>query len=163
MARYLWLMRHAKAAPLVPGQRDFDRPLTDRGLTQAGWIASYIAELRHETPPSWVLHSSARRTTQTAEITFPDACLIPDRGLYEADIDACVATLQEQAADHDVVALVGHNPTVHALAAWLSGDIALASAAFPPSTLCVLRTDRASWSALGAASAQRISLQTAPR
>ena len=68
-------------------------------------MASYIAELRHETPPSWVLHSSARRTTQTAEITFPDACLIPDRGLYEADIDACVATLQEQAADHDVVAI----------------------------------------------------------
>ncbi len=163
MARQLWIMRHAKAATEIPGQRDFDRPLTKKGLSQAAWMAEYIADLRGETPPAWVLHSSALRTTQTAAVSFPGATLVPDVGLYTGDIDLCIATLEQQATDHEIVALVGHNPTVHALAAWLSGDEALVTSRFSPSTLCVLNVDVASWAALGLASCQVLSLISAPR
>lgn len=39
----LWLLRHAKAANFTPGRGDAERPLTERGRTQADTIGRLLA------------------------------------------------------------------------------------------------------------------------
>ena len=162
MARELWIMRHAQAMPEVRGGRDFDRPLSDHGHVQARWMAEHVPSIHVGASPSWVLHSSALRTTQTAEVTFADATLIPESSLYEAGVDGCLSVIQEQAADQDLVALVGHNPTVHAFATWLSGDEAIAASPFSPATLVIFEFEGSSWSTLGPRSCNVIAMVSAP-
>ena len=155
-------MRHAQAIPEILGGRDFDRPLSDHGQAQGQWMADHLATTDVGVVPTWVLHSSATRTTQTAGLTFPDSTLIPESALYDAGVDGYIGVVQEQAAHHDVVALVGHNPTVHALAAWLSGDEAITASPFPPATLVVLRHHESSWATLVADSCEVVAVVSAP-
>jgi phosphohistidine phosphatase len=61
----LYLLRHAKAAWALPGQKDFDRTLDDAGFADAEIVADIAADrgLR----PDLVLCSTAVRCRQTAD------------------------------------------------------------------------------------------------
>jgi phosphohistidine phosphatase len=115
-SRWLLVLRHAQAgnAPL-----DVDRPLTGHGEAQAAAIGAWLAD--HSLVPDRVLVSPARRAVQTwaaAAAGRPAATAEPivDARIYDNTLDAVLAAIQGTPHEVRVLAVVGHNPSIGALA-----------------------------------------------
>jgi phosphohistidine phosphatase len=125
----LWLLRHAKAAPIEAGS-DRDRKLTGKGERAAREIGAWAAG-RH-LAPDLVLCSPAARTRQTLALLIEFLEGRPeidyDETLYLADVPALLARLRLVPETRQAVLVVGHNPGLHALGLMLlrSGGGALA-------------------------------------
>jgi phosphohistidine phosphatase len=123
------LVRHAHAEWPAYRGRDFDRPLTERGLEEARATGRAITTAG--LLPRCILASSARRTEQTARILLEHLNLPPDalqllESVYNADAATLGAALRSAAGEGSPVLLVAHNPGVSELARMLSGDRTLA-------------------------------------
>lgn len=126
MPRRLLLIRHARAAnaPL-----DRDRPLTEDGARHAAAIGEWLAQ--SGLVPERVIVSPALRARETweraaAALGTHGGPTVDDR-IYENTADALLAVLQEVPDEVTTVAVVGHNPSIGALAAELDdgqGDAA---------------------------------------
>jgi phosphohistidine phosphatase len=109
----LYLVRHAKSSWEDPYQKDFDRPLNDRGIRNAPRMGKRLKE--KEIHPDLMLSSPAVRALSTcqaiAAILGYEANLIQtDRKLYhasEVEILAIVNKLNDKLED---VMIFGHNP-----------------------------------------------------
>ena len=117
----LFLLRHAKAAPALPGMGDFDRPLDATGIMDARRIGAEMAARGMR--PDAVLCSASLRTRQTLEQFEPFiAANIPEpifsKSLYSA---GALGYLDEIRAAQTASALlvVGHNPSTEELASML--------------------------------------------
>lgn len=123
--RRLTLLRHAQAAHARPGQHDFERPLDATGQAQLRERAPAFAEANAASPPDFCVYSSAVRTTSTAA-AFAHACGLAkafvhaEPALYEIDLPALLAFLRHTPDTVQHLLLVGHNPTLSALAWQLS-------------------------------------------
>ena len=122
------LVRHAHAEWPAWRGRDFDRPLTARGVedAHAAGQALRATGLR----PSRIIASAAQRTTQTAqillhELQLPASQLDLRDALYNADALSLRSALEDSVADGQVVLMVAHNPGISDLARLWSGDAAL--------------------------------------
>ncbi len=107
----LYLIRHGKAERQSDDGLDESRRLTKRGKRQAVWLAERLCR---GTIPGRILSSPAARALETAE-------LIAGRLGLEVGIEeqiglgagpSGVIDLISTLAPTDVVALVGHNPTM---------------------------------------------------
>jgi phosphohistidine phosphatase len=122
----LMLLRHGKALKSTPGQRDFDRELAARGVTDSEKLGAYLT--RHRLLPERVVVSPAARARDTwakAATTCPDAPPpVHDLRLYDAKAEVILAVIKE-IRDATQVLVVGHNPGLHELAGLLiaSGDV----------------------------------------
>ena len=117
----LVLVRHAKAEAPRPGLDDHDRALTLEGRTSAQALAATLADAGVEV--SRALVSSAVRTQQTWRLmqpTFPGAAASTEPALYETHVGGLVGLLRD-VHDEGAIAVVGHEPTISAAAAWLAG------------------------------------------
>jgi phosphohistidine phosphatase len=129
----LTLVRHAHAEwPDYTG-RDFDRPLTPRGLEDA--LATALAIRSAGLQPAMLLSSPARRARDTAmilarELGIAEPALHFDDELYNASVATLRATGTRAAGKYRHVLLVGHNPGVSEFARRLTGnpDLALKTA-----------------------------------
>ena len=143
----LSLFRHAKAAAPLPGQQDFDRPLTERGRGDASDIGKIIAELRVEQ----AIVSAARRTQETWEIAASrldrDMPKSIEQALYLCRPSVLIDRIHAIADDCSGVVLVGHNPCWHEVALWLASAAGAGSLKhkFPTAALAVFTFTRASW------------------
>ncbi|EST37792.1 hypothetical protein N566_11140 [Streptomycetaceae bacterium MP113-05] len=143
--RSIVLLRHAKAD--WPDVADHDRPLADRGRTDAplagGWLAG------HGIAPQLTLCSTAARTRETWKLV---AHQLPERPrtvyeerLYEASPGEIIAVLNETSDDTRDLLVVGHNPGMQALAELLAGSADEDAAGrmrehgFPTAALAVVR------------------------
>ena len=118
----LMLFRHAHAdrpADVI----DHERPLSVAGHGQAGRMGKYIAA--QGLLPDLVIVSTATRTQQTwadaataGEISVPRS---DESRVYESSAGDLLEVLREQDARHPSIMLVGHNPGMERLAAWLIG------------------------------------------
>jgi phosphohistidine phosphatase len=123
----LMLLRHAKSEKAEGSMRDRDRPLNDRGRSDASLIGAYIAH--HELAPDLAVVSAAQRTRETWECvaaalpTAPAASF--DERLYNAGAEAIFAVLKDTKSKVRSLLVVGHNPGMHELARLLiaSGDV----------------------------------------
>jgi len=118
---YLTLLRHAKAAQPLPGQKDFDRKLTERGRNDAARIGKLLVDLK----PDLVLVSAAARTAETWEIAS-GAFEQPPSPTIEQSLYLCRAThmierLRAAPAGTQSVIVIGHNPCTQEVALWLAG------------------------------------------
>ena len=117
------LMRHAKAQPLAPGQRDFDRPLAARGREDASRMGRVLLSMK--LLPGAIVASPAKRAKETAELAAKAMKLGGeirwDRGLYEASGEAWIAALRALPSSVDVALLVAHSPGIEEAAALLAG------------------------------------------
>jgi len=131
--RYLWVVRHGKAASDAPwGGTDRERPLTARGRRDATALGRRLTDeppilgLEGVPAPDMAICSAAVRTRQTADLivkaTGDRLPLDAYRSLYEADTDVVLQYLRE--IDEGVISLllVGHNPTMFDLAWELLGE-----------------------------------------
>jgi len=111
----LILIRHGKAEGRSASGEDFDRALTERGRVESRATGARLAE--RGLVPDLALVSAARRTVETWDTlsqTFPNARAEIVKALYLAEPDTLLRTAL--AAEAEAVALVGHNPGMHALA-----------------------------------------------
>jgi len=118
------LVRHAHAEWPTYRGRDFDRPLTPRGLDDAH--ATGRALLAAGIVPSLLVASAARRTEQTARILMEQLRMPVDRlrlleSLYNAEAGVLRAAIEASSGDGAVVMLVAHNPGISELARLLAG------------------------------------------
>jgi len=124
----LILLRHAKAERSAPSGRDFDRPLSPRGLIEAARAGRALAAAG--LIPDVVLVSAAVRTMQTweqASPALPDARVKVRPDLYNASSDRLYAAAQ---AEHEAqtVLVIAHNPGVGELAYELISSATLVEA-----------------------------------
>ena len=109
----LVLIRHAKSSWANPGVRNFDRPLSKFGKTDAAKIGRRLAQC--SVVPDRLLSSPARRAFKTAEIIasaigFPVGRITRLDLIYDAGVADLMSILQELNDAEEIVYLVGHNP-----------------------------------------------------
>jgi phosphohistidine phosphatase len=139
--RTLLLMRHSKS-DYPPGVPDHDRPLAPRGIKQAGlagdWLRANVAAIQG------VLCSTATRARQTLAKTGIDAPVRYAERLYDATPGTIIDEINTVSDTIMTLLVVGHEPTMSALALGLAGDGTDAAAAqgisakFPTSAIAVL-------------------------
>lgn len=154
----LMLLRHAKSDWSQPGTRDHDRPLNARGRGAAPRIGAYMAD--EHLVPQHVLVSSARRTRETWALVAGElgkakpAVAFEDR-LYESPPAAILSAIRETPDGVTPLLVVGHNPSMQALAMSLTGAgeksaMDLIADKYPTGGLAIVDFDLARWSGVGA-------------
>jgi phosphohistidine phosphatase len=110
----IFLIRHAKSDWGNTGLRDFDRPLSERGLRDAPRMSAFLASKGVE--PGLLISSPANRAQTTAGY-FADAFGIPKnhidlrREIYEAEVEVINKIVQDLDDHLNIICLFGHNPT----------------------------------------------------
>jgi phosphohistidine phosphatase len=121
--RRLLLLRHAKSSWDDAGLPDRERPLAPRGEKAAVRIAEHVSS--QSIAPDLVLCSTALRTRQTLAALLPvlpgEVEIRLEDELYGASLYGLLARLRELEDSVGVVLVIGHNPTLHALALALTG------------------------------------------
>lgn len=118
----LMLARHAKSSwgDLTLG--DHDRPLNARGKRSAPMVASELAALG--CVPDLVYSSTSARTRETWALMEPHfgghSRVEFVRDLYLASPRMVLATIASAPPEAESLMILGHNPSTHALAAYLS-------------------------------------------
>lgn len=172
--KYLWILRHAKAASKGPDGDDHSRPLTGRGRRQSADVAAYLTEqvAAGAPTPDLVISSSATRARRTAEAAHgglpAGVPLEIERALYGADADDVVARLRLVPDEVGAVMVVGHNPTFHDLALLLvstddAAGRARLEAGFPTAALALVALDAAVWTEVAAGCGRLEELFVPPR
>jgi phosphohistidine phosphatase len=146
--KHLILVRHAQAESAAPGQQDFDRLLTRKGMQEATEMARRLQ--RASMVPEKIITSEARRAHTTATLfattlQFDAAHLLIDKRIYSAGQLELLAVLRS-APNCTRLLLVGHNPTISELSGLLSKDNIIG--ALPTCGVVSLYFDINNWSEL---------------
>lgn len=144
----LLLLRHAKSSWPNEGQRDFERPLNERGLKAAPLVGDY---LRNESVGvDLVLASPAERARHTATLAVETAQLAArvryDERIYEASVERLLEVVAQIGDEANAVLLVGHNPGMTGLLELLTG----VAEHMPTAALAKVTLDVEKWSKIGA-------------
>ena len=121
MSRELWLMRHGKAER-YDGSEDYDRALKKRGKRDAKRMGKWLKG--QQFLPDAVISSPAIRAIMTAKIAC-DALAIDrqkiqvEKRLYGEGLVRVKAVLADCPTTFNRVLLVGHNPELEELLAYL--------------------------------------------
>ena len=111
----LYLLRHAKSSSSNPIMKDFERPLSDRGLKDITLMAKRFNE-RHSLLQT-IISSSAKRADHTATLMaektgFPPVNVIRQSELYLAGVGVFLKIVSSIDDRFETAMLVGHNPTI---------------------------------------------------
>lgn len=132
----LILVRHGEAEPRKPGMSDWERRLTRKGAKGVEAVARLLAP-----PPELVLHSPLLRARDTAEIIarIHGARMAEEPRLAPDDFgpEPLAEILEEEAGAAEIVALVGHNPSVKDTIEYLVGG----RIQVPPGTAAVVELE----------------------
>ncbi len=123
MAKTLYLIRHAKSDWSIPGQRDFDRSLNNRGLHDAPLMGRVLKEL--QVKPDLIYSSPAERAKRTAEfiseqISYSIEKIKFEDEVYEASPRTLLRMINNIDNSYKSVMFFGHNPTFTYLAEYLT-------------------------------------------
>jgi phosphohistidine phosphatase len=116
--RRITLIRHAKAAE--DGASDIERALSPRGETDAAVLGKWLCE-QHALPELFIC-STAKRTRQTLDAFAAIVPTMLTERLYLASAKDILKLIGEMDDEVRHVAVIGHNPGLHQLAAQLAGE-----------------------------------------
>lgn len=140
----LILIRHGKS-DWSAGLSDRERPLNHRGLNDAPIMAKV---LQHQDQiPELLYVSSAKRTTQTAnilakELSIPQEHLISSPELYLCDAFAVEEIVRFAPNEAESIAIVGHNPTLSEVSSYFSNRDYMD---LPTLAICICTFDVDNW------------------
>lgn len=122
----LYLVRHAKSSWKDAALSDIDRPLNQRGKTNAPLMGRQLKKLR--VSPQLIISSPAKRAYKTAailaeEINYPERNIKIDMDLYGANAVDILAQIHALDNHLGKVMLVGHNPAFTSIIAYLTGTV----------------------------------------
>ena len=122
--RTLYLLRHAKSSWKDDSLADFERPLKGRGREAAEAMGRFLASKKVNL--SILISSPSIRTRQTVDIVQKHAKLGVepqfDQRIYEASLPTLVQVVSEIPDDNKTAMLVGHNPGMEELLAFLTRE-----------------------------------------
>jgi phosphohistidine phosphatase len=109
-----YLIRHAKSDWAQIGQRDFLRPLAERGHRDAPIMASFLKNQGVQF--DLIVSSPAERALTTAQyfagrMEIPIADISTDMKIYNASLEDMIEIISDLPDNFGEVALFGHNPT----------------------------------------------------
>ncbi|MCA1579042.1 MAG: histidine phosphatase family protein [Acidobacteria bacterium] len=122
--RTLYLLRHAKSSWKDATLPDFERPLKGRGRDAAQQIGRFLVSKK--VAVGALISSPSVRTRQTIGIVLSHVELGVepqfDQRIYEASLSALVQVLSEIPDDTKAAMLVGHNPGMEEMVAFLTRE-----------------------------------------
>lgn len=156
--KVLFLVRHGQSSWDDVKSADRDRPLTDKGKTDATKMGKRLAE--SEVALDMIVSSPATRALATAatiarKLDFKREKIVQDERLYTGQVDDLLLLIQEIGGDHKRVMLVGHNPLLSELLLRLSGK----DTNLPTSAVAVLRFDTKSWAKIGRKKLDKVAIK----
>lgn len=114
MTMQLYLIRHAIAEDGLPGQSDDKRPLTAKGIEKFKEVVQGLKQI--DTAFDRLYHSPKLRAVQTADLLVP---LLNGETIVTPHLAADPGPELLKAITGESVALVGHEPWLSDLCAWL--------------------------------------------
>lgn len=122
----LFLIRHAKSDWGSEFLKDIDRPLNERGYSDAYSMSKWF--LKNKKLPDCILSSPATRALNTAlifvrEFEFEMKKFHLEPNLYEANVQTLYKIIMQQNSDVDSLMLFCHNPGITDLCNQLTDDI----------------------------------------
>ena len=122
--RTLYLLRHAKSSWKDATLPDFERPLKGRGRDAAEQMGRFLASKKVSVGA--LISSPSVRTRQTIDIVLSHVELGVepqfDQRIYEASLSPLVQVLSEIPDDTKAAMLVGHNPGMEEMVAFLTRE-----------------------------------------
>ena len=111
MLRKIILLRHAKSSWKDLSLRDFDRPLSKRGMNDIKLMKVHLASLLKEVDE--IYSSSSIRTSQTIKQLAPEFSHVKYlESLYLGDVSIVLSLLKSIQTRIKTVMIVGHNPCI---------------------------------------------------
>ena len=140
------LVRHAKADKTMHTIRDIDRPLIERGITDAELVSTML--LKEKLEAGKIISSPAIRAYATAlifarNLQIGAAAIQLEPGLYEAEPKFYLEFIKDLDIEDDTVTLFAHNPGISAACSLLTGN---AYEDLPTCAVCMLTSNANSWS-----------------
>lgn len=113
--KQLFLIRHAKSDWGTSFLTDIDRPLNNRGYTEAYFLSQWFQ--KNAPMPDKILSSTATRALNTALIfartlNFDMNNFALEKNIYECTYTDFISVLQQQPSTVNSLAVFSHNPTV---------------------------------------------------
>lgn len=141
----VYLIRHAKSSWDHPDLRDIERPLNERGLRDAPFMAKLLAG--KGVKPDAILSSPAVRALSTAaffkaELGLEGEDMLIRDDIYEAIPMTIVRLIQLLPEDVETVLIFGHNPTFTGVANLFSKDYI---SNVPTCGIVAIRADISHW------------------
>ena len=111
MLRKIILLRHAKSSWKDPSLRDFDRPLSKRGINEIKLMKLQVASLVKDVDE--IYSSPSIRTSQTINQLVPELFHVNYlTSLYLGDVSVVLSLLESIQTRMKTVMIVGHNPSI---------------------------------------------------
>jgi phosphohistidine phosphatase len=115
----LFIIRHAKSSWDEEGLNDHERPLVEKGKKRTLKIADYL--LSQKITVDLIISSDAVRARDTAyilalELSYPEKKIQLNSTVYNGDAESLADILLNLPDEINSMILVGHNPSVTALA-----------------------------------------------
>jgi phosphohistidine phosphatase len=158
--KHVTIVRHAHAEKLGSDIEDFERRLDKRGRKEA----EQMAELAHSlgVRADYILSSPAVRAISTAKefarsLGYPLQRIRHDDRIYLAERTTLVSILRATPASCRHALIVGHNPGISRLAAWLTGDDSIGD--LQTGALCTVKADIDEWPEIAAGTFERVRLR----
>jgi phosphohistidine phosphatase len=109
------LVRHAKSSKSIPGIRDIDRPLNEKGYREAYLVGEKLAEKSFK--PQLLISSPAIRAFNTAlvfagRLSYPEEKIILKKDLYETSPEDYINEIMQTENAINSLMLFGHNPLI---------------------------------------------------
>jgi len=144
----LYLLRHSKSSSDYPGISDLERPLNDRGYSDAHFISQHLR--KENISVDLVLSSPAIRAISTAIIFCVNIKYAVDaiqirKNLYDTSVKQYLQCISEASAVSSLL-LVGHNETISEVAQKLSTERILG---MKTCAVIALQFDIESWEEIG--------------
>lgn len=122
----LTIVRHAKSSWDNEDWTDIERPLNEKGFSDAELMSPIIAK-KLVKKPDVILSSNALRALSTANIFaqaigFTEDAVVIENGLYDRGTKYIINLLKTQVDDVNSIILFGHNPDVTSMAIYFLGD-----------------------------------------
>jgi len=128
MGKKLYLVRHAKSDWSSGVKIDFDRPLNERGMHNAPFMADQFVE--RGLKADFILSSPANRALTTATIFkrrlgLSAECFDTERRIYEADSSRLLSIVNHLDDRYNAVMIFGHNPGMSSLVNLLTDELVM--------------------------------------
>ena len=119
-------MRHAKSDWSMPGQKDFERQLNARGLSDAPRMGNKLFELGVK--PDLIISSPAERAKLTAErvaeqLKYDTDSILFEPEVYESSVRTLLGIVNQLDSKYKEVIIFGHNPTHTYICEYLTKEV----------------------------------------
>tara|TARA_B100000287_G_scaffold44661_1_gene40022 strand:+ start:302 stop:784 length:483 start_codon:yes stop_codon:yes gene_type:complete len=118
----IFFLRHAKSSWSDFSLKDFDRPLSTRGIQDAELMGNYFKTKDIELDV--IISSPSKRTKETLDHFFSNnfSKIEYVKSLYHAHLEDILEVVTGSLEDTRTIMIVGHNPSMHEVTEFLSGD-----------------------------------------